>query len=539
VFDSGGNLLNGTSQGWWATEVKKEFNLTLNVISPNVAGGGDTLYQTRTAAGFLADLYTISDAQMLDCIKAGLALDLTSYMSGLDNLAKYSLATKNTQAVLGTGDKVMAIAEGASLMPGTTPQMDGGNPNFGPYMRWDYYKELGYPDMKNYTDMLNVLKQMQTNHPKSISGKKTYGISLFKDWDGGYSAFVSKFVDMYGFTEMNNDYIFINEDATKTSLLTDTNGPYYQALKMIFQANTMGLLDPDSPSNTWTSLAAKVQDGAVLFQPWPWNSVDGVNNATLGAKGQGWALCPVDDMTFLANGVNPYGSGSIYGLDAHTKNPAQIMAFLDWYGSPAGMWFSQNGPEGLTWDMSGGKPTKTDFGLALAGKQAGQAPVPAQYGGGDWFSGGNPLNDFVGTVTDIDPDYNEPYQNSGWSSVIAANQNALTQDWQNHFGATSVLDWLNSNNRQVVQPGNTYVRPNESSTLTTEKNQIATAVKTASWQCMFAKNQSQFDSIWNAMVAKLPGLGMADVLKTEQTYVDGYKAAIAQALADAAAASNS
>jgi putative aldouronate transport system substrate-binding protein len=532
VFDSYGNLTQGVDAGWWAKVVQDKFGLQLNMICPNVAGGGDTLYQTRVAAGNLADLFSISDAKMSDCINGGLVMDITSLIQGKQNLAKFDVATKNTCATLGTGDKVYAIAEAASLLPPTTPSFDGGNPNFGPYMRWDYYKELGYPTMNNYDDMLNVLKQMQANHPKSISGKKTYGISLFKDWDGSYMAFTAKFAYMYGYKEMNDDFIFINQDATKQVLITDENGPYYKALQMLYKANQMGLLDPDAPSNTWNSLADKVKDGQILCQPWPWNSVDGVNTTDLGNKGQGFALVPVNDMTLLADGQNPYGGGSAFGIGSKAKDPQRIIDFLDWYASPEGLWFTTNGPEGLVWELKDGKPVLTEYGKTAAAKKS---PVPAEYGGGNWVDGGCPINGFAEPQNDICPTYNETYQSNRWASTIAANQTALTLDWNTHMGATSVLDYLQKNNKLVVAPGNTYVRPSESSIMTTEKTQCATAIKTASWQMIFAKNQSQFDSIWNDMKKQLDGFGYQDVLKTEQTYVEGYRAAIAQTLKDTGA----
>ena len=53
VFDGLANQM-GEQPGWFGSLVSKEFNLTLNVIAPNVAGGGDTLYNTRVAAGELA-----------------------------------------------------------------------------------------------------------------------------------------------------------------------------------------------------------------------------------------------------------------------------------------------------------------------------------------------------------------------------------------------------------------------------------------------------------------------------------------------------
>ena len=46
VFDSMANY-QGIQSGWFAKIVKDKFNMELNIIAPNVAGGGDTLFQTR------------------------------------------------------------------------------------------------------------------------------------------------------------------------------------------------------------------------------------------------------------------------------------------------------------------------------------------------------------------------------------------------------------------------------------------------------------------------------------------------------------
>ena len=45
VFDSMANY-QGIQSGWFAKIVKDKFNMELNIIAQNVAGGGDTLFQT-------------------------------------------------------------------------------------------------------------------------------------------------------------------------------------------------------------------------------------------------------------------------------------------------------------------------------------------------------------------------------------------------------------------------------------------------------------------------------------------------------------
>ena len=55
VFSSLSNYM-GMQEGWFAKIVKDKFNMKLNIIAPNVAGGGDTLFNTRVSAGDLGDL---------------------------------------------------------------------------------------------------------------------------------------------------------------------------------------------------------------------------------------------------------------------------------------------------------------------------------------------------------------------------------------------------------------------------------------------------------------------------------------------------
>ena len=49
VFDTLANY-QGIQSGWFAKIVKDKFNMELNIISRNVSGGGDTLFDTRAAA---------------------------------------------------------------------------------------------------------------------------------------------------------------------------------------------------------------------------------------------------------------------------------------------------------------------------------------------------------------------------------------------------------------------------------------------------------------------------------------------------------
>lgn len=87
IFDNAANY-QGEQNGWFAQVVKKKFNLTLNILSPQVSG--DSLYKTRAASGNLGDLMIINNDQLGDCIKAGLVMDISKMINDYPNLKKYS-----------------------------------------------------------------------------------------------------------------------------------------------------------------------------------------------------------------------------------------------------------------------------------------------------------------------------------------------------------------------------------------------------------------------------------------------------------------
>ena len=71
---------------------------------------------------------------------------------------------------------------------------------FGPFIRYDLYKEIGAPEIKNLDDFLTVLKQMQDLTPQNEDGQNVYAISLFKDWDRSYMTMGMFATKMMGIT---------------------------------------------------------------------------------------------------------------------------------------------------------------------------------------------------------------------------------------------------------------------------------------------------------------------------------------------------
>ena len=223
VFDGLANY-QGIQSGWFAKIVKDKFNMELNIIAPNVAGGGDTLFQTRSTAGDLGDLiiYGADDGKLQNMVTAGLVLDLTDMLKDKAIVTKYKNAIDSLNSLV-KEDGIWGIPSSVSEQPATNPS-EGLDPTFGPYLRWDAYKAAGYPKMNTLEDLLPVLKAMQDKVPKSDSGKPTYSISLFKDWDGNMMCLAKQPTCFYGYDELG--FVLAKADGSDYQSIIDSNSMY-------------------------------------------------------------------------------------------------------------------------------------------------------------------------------------------------------------------------------------------------------------------------------------------------------------------------
>ena len=182
VFDSQANY-QGIQSGWFASAVRERFNMELNLISPNTAGGGDTLCQTRSANGNLGDLILIrADRNDLsDMVQAGLVLDLAPYLSGEENLTRYQSAIERCSDLAGQ-EGLWAVPSEISLLPADEPS-ESTEPTNGADLRFDLYEEIGAPKIATLEDLLPVLEKMQEAAGTSDPGEKVYAISLFRERD--------------------------------------------------------------------------------------------------------------------------------------------------------------------------------------------------------------------------------------------------------------------------------------------------------------------------------------------------------------------
>lgn len=514
VFDGQANY-QGTQSGWFAQLVKEKFNMELNIIAPNVAGGGDTLFQTRSAAGDLGDLIlTNADGGRLqNLVTAGLVMDMTDLLADAENVHRYDTAIESTNSLV-EEDGIYAIpSEVSSNAP--TEAGESLEPTFGPYVRWDAYKAVGYPEIKDLDGLLDVLKQMQEAVPTSDSGKPTYAMSFFKDWDGNMMNNAKQPTCYYGYDELG--FVLAKADGSDYQDITDSDSIYMDVLEFFYKANQMGLVDPESTTQNYDTMYSKYQDGQILFSFWPWLGQAAYNTTEHKAEGKGFMLADIDNMQIFSYGCIPNGNAkNCIMIGSKVEDPQRLADFIDWLYSPEGVMASASqtgstaGPEGLTWEMQDGQPVLTEFGQeALNGNDP---TVPDEWGGGSWSDGVSQLNYTAVNKKDINPDNGFTYDYTLWDSVLSQNNSALDLDWQEHMGAQTTMEYLENNNKIIVAPGSGFAAPEEDSQITTLRGQCRTTIVDTSWQMIFASNDEEFQSLQKQMQDTLEGLDYQTVL---------------------------
>lgn len=515
VFDMFSNY-QGIQSGWFGEIVKKKFNMELNIIAPNVAGGGDTLYNVRAAAGNLGDLIICKgvNGSLQDLVNAGLLYDMEDDLQGKE-IMKYQDAIEYLNSNV-QQDGIYAIPSQVSSNATDVPS-EGIEPVYGPYIRWDLYRQLGYPELETIEDLLPVLKQMQKRYPIAENGAKTYAFSFFKDWDDNMMNAVKQPCCMYGYDEYG--VVLAKADGTDYQSIIDDDSLYVRMLNFYFEANQLGLVDPESANQNYDQCFEKYKKGQILFSPWPWLAQSAYNTSINIEAGRGFMMAPVKDMQIYSYGCYPYGNqDSVIAVGSKAKDPQRLVDFICWLYSEEGIMVNganrsgaAAGPRGLTWEIGTDGPYLTELGKEAL-FNGGNVKVPEEYGGGTWEEGASALN-YKSVAQCEKSESGYYYYYNMWDSVKALDTSELTVDWREKMGADTTMEYLQDNNMLLVAPGTTYVAPVETSEQSTIRNQCKRAIQNYSWKMIFASDRESFEQLLDEMQVVVKSYGYDTILE--------------------------
>lgn len=527
IYDVAANY-QGMQSGWFAKVVKDRFNIELNIIAPQVAG--DAIYQTRASTGNLGDIVLLEAETFMECVQNGLVKDITNEILKCENLMvfKDQIETYNKGLPNNEEGKIYGIP---TQMTNTSPTSYSQEVIYSsPLLRWDLYSEQGRPEIADLDGLLDVLEAIQKAHPTNDDGDPAYAFSLWPDWDGGDNmlgiANVVQLTTWYG--EKIKGSVILKPDGSFTPI-TDKSATYYKILQFLNKAYQRGLVDPDSGTQDWNAACAKMSAGQVylMWYSWQvgfWNSQDRLKNGTA------FTFIPVKDQYYYADSDTYYGSGRVFGVGSQVTGEKydRIMKFLDWYASPEGVEYQHNGIPGFNYEVGeDGKYIRINDNALMD-----NLPVPEEFGGGGYQDGNNAINQWIVDSISINPKTGEPYAAQYWKSYKEATMTQMKRDWAERFGAEHAVEYMKKNNKLLVSPNVSIALTPDTNDIAVIRNQCNETLCDYSWRMIFAKDQAEFDALWDEMTSKLDGFGYKELCEFDkakyQPEVEAKKAAAAK-----------
>ncbi|MCD7825178.1 MAG: hypothetical protein LUH14_04355 [Clostridiaceae bacterium] len=509
VFSQTANY-SGMQVGWMADVLKEKFNVELNIIPD-----GSGVLSTRMENGDLGDIVVWgSDGDSYaSAVEAGLLFDwneddlLTNYGSYIeenmpDALAKNQGITE--QITDGESDTLYGFASGVA-----TSSEDHQSFFYNWDVRWDLYKELGYPEVKDLDDFLQLMKDMKKICPTDDSGNKTYAASLWSDWDDSMVMYVKATASAYyGYDEMG---IGLYDPTTgEYHGALEEDGPYLEMLKFFNKLYQNDLLDPDSMTQTYDKMTEKVQNGGVFFSIFNYSGSLAYNKEAHTSEGKMMYCLKPEEATPLVYGMSTQGGTRITSIGANTEYPELCMEIINYLCTPEGSMTARYGPKGETWDYDDeGNTYFTDLGKQC--NSNGETQMTEH--DGTFNDGSLQAGIETWSIDAENPDSNgETYNSDNWKSNVSEAETEIEQDWRDYNGVDTITEYFEKGS-YTVSPGSSFSLATKSEELKTAWSQVTSEIKTSSWKAMYAKTDAEYEKIVNKMIEKADAYGYQDCLE--------------------------
>lgn len=508
---------SGQQVGWFAAEILERFNVVMNIVPD-----ADGVYETRMESGNLGDIvvWGSDGTQYQEAANKGMLYDwnadnlLQEYGTYIYENMPYALEKNagltESGAVYGFGHNVAASAGDHEDFFYTWD------------IRWDLYKELGYPEVKNLDDYIEVMKDMKEIYPLDQNGNETYAVTLWPDWDGRMVMYVKAMATAYyGYDELALGlYDYVN-GVFHPAL--EEGGPYLEMLRFFNKLYQNDLLDPNSMTGTYDTMAEKVRAGGTFFSIFNYSGSAAFNKEENLANNQ--MMCPLvpSEATPIAYGMSLLGGNRVWTIGSSTEYPELCMEIINWLATPQGYMTYLYGPEGDCWYYDEeGNTHFTELGETFNANR--QAEVPAELGGGTFNDGVCGINNSTWSIDAENPDSNgETYNNKFWKSRQLAATYEIDQDWRTFMGVETPAAYMETTN-YTVAPASTYAEAKTTEEFDFVLNAVTDCLVTESWNAIYATSDEEFDEIVARMIDSCNRYGYDEVVAWSQENADRRRA---------------
>ncbi len=491
---------SGKLTGWFAEVMKREFNCEMTIIPDT-----DGMFDTRMESGDLGDIVVFGSNgdQYQRAVKEGMLYDFNQddllanygpYLQenmpyALDNNANLNETVTGEKTVYGFGHNVASSPDDHEAFFYT---MD---------VRWDLYKELGYPEINNLDEFYKLMVDMKGICPTDENGNETYATSLWPDWDGNMVMYVKSFATCYwGYDEMGFGLYDVENGDFHYAL--EEGGPYLESLKFFNKLYQAGLIDPNSMTQTYNEMSEKVTAGGTFFSIFDYAGSQLYNTENHLTEGKAMYPMIPNDATPLCYGMNVLGGNRIWTIGANTEYPELCMAIINYLTTPEGYMTYNYGPKDLCWYYDEeGNSYLTELGEAAQADRKGTI-MPDEWGGGNFNDGTFQANNTTWSKDASNPDSNgETYNYINWKSQRKDETYDILQDWRDKYGQYTSQDYMNTTNFKVAL-GTPYTESKRTDDLKIIWEQVAECLVNYTWQAIYAENDEEYDRIVNEMITK-------------------------------------
>lgn len=239
-------------------------------------------------------------------------------------------------------------------------------------VRWDLYKKIGMPEIKNDDDYVDVIgKMVEAAGGVTKDGSTLYGMGLngttLGDWyvRGRYVAEAGTRPTFEGFL-----YEASVKDGTLINGYTDLeHSPFWVDMRFYNKLYNAGLLDPDSFTMTASELGEKVKAGAYAASRTRDNGLYNVNVLEDVNTLEGYVMIPSEGAIMHADFLTPCGfaPGDYSFISAATENWEAAAKVVNFYHDPDVSRLIYSGIQGVHWDFDeNGEPVIKDEVLKLS-----------------------------------------------------------------------------------------------------------------------------------------------------------------------------
>lgn len=496
VYDEGSSYA-GSSYGWFDDIIRERFGIQLKFNKSSSQG-----FPAYLSQGYLGDIILFNNrADYLAAYNAGLLLDwnehdfLKEYGSNL--LTNHSAALERNRSLNSDG-KIHGICGNISLDANS-------HSNFLDvfYIRWDLYKELGYPSIGTLEDLIPILSDM-VQLEASKTQHTPYAVYAYSSFDSNMIDMASATAGMYGYEPFGFGLYNALTDSYEACL--DPDGIYIRCLRFYNALYRMGLLNQDAYNATHTDAISEYNSG---------NAVMGLYEYTTSAYNteehlkNNQVMMPIvaDDFSTVCTQGSTAGGDYFWAISNNAEFPDKCIEFIDWLFSEEGTLIANYGPKDLTWEYtSDGLPQLTKLGSDC------RMNNDIKLNSSDIFTyaeGGTHLS--LPTL-----DINSPIHSSSavtydcmtWPNIQATEWyisefsliDKASSDWKAHNSVSTLNEYIEHNGYTMIKASDFTIAPIDME-LTIHVNELKSDMCRHSWDAIFAPTEADFELAINGLIS--------------------------------------